>query len=946
MKKYGSIRQFFLLLIMCCLSTLAKADALDALEETLKNSPQVQEKIYVHTDNNMYFVGDTLWYKAYVVRADNLQPTNMSKLLYVELLTPDGYLVERQHVVVSAAGNTCGQFVLKDSLYSGYYEIRAYTRWQLNFNVTEKDYTSDDRLKFYGKQAAQDFFRNFEGLYSRVLPVFEKPKKEGDYTDRYMARRPKQHVLKSKTSLVCNFYPEGGHLVQGVENNVAFEITDNQGQQYDVEGTLSDGRKIRPTHMGRGSFTVKPDGTQMNVKFEWNGKPVTFRLPQVQKAGAVIAYDVEKNKATVRATGVQPSAYTILCRGRLVKFSRMNGAGDININAEECPTGINEIIVYDQLAQPLASRLFFVNHHDFGTPVSVGLTADGGEVGKTTTLKPYAPVELTMNVPREDAWIGTMSVAVRDAQTDDCGYDNGNIMTDMLLSSELKGFIASPAYYFAADDAQHRADLDLLMMVQGWRRYKRVEKLRYEPERELAYEGTVFTVPENADLLELDDVSNAGSKATTVADQMLAEMDAISGLKGADTFSNVDPNASEDAEDTDAGLGIDPDATNDETIEWASTDDIRLGNGYVKKSVLVEAELNKDGEVAGAITHTDKRGHFKITLPAFYDQAILFAKAYNRGDSLTKNMQGNIDPEMTNERAFPDYFVKRDMFFPVFSQPYSWYQVNSPDLFFVDEGDDEKILEGSRLAGNHMLQTVVVSAKRRGKRGIDMKKPAIVMDAYELYNNASDYGLMLGVADFKRMPMAFATYFVGNMGRRNQFNIRAMVDGASFYRNYTPMVSEYDKPRTSTDIFNKLRLNRIKNVRVYTDYDLRTDSGDVVETNAPALTMVFELIPNDAQQYTYRDRRYIFDGLTYAEECYSPNYSAAVPSKPTDYRRTLYWNPNAKVGKDGTFKATFYNNSRETRVTVSAAGMGLALPAQGSGEKPNVRLYFDDKGGK
>lgn len=924
-----------LLLMLCCMMQAVSATPVSDLEAKLRDNPQVQEKVYVHTDNSMYFVGDTLWYKAYVVRADNLQPTNMSKLLYVELLTPDGYLVERQHVLVSAAGHTCGQFVLKDSLYSGYYEIRAYTRWQLNFNVTEKDYTSDDRYKFYGAQAAKDFFRNYEGLYSRVIPIYEKPKKKGDYSYRYMARRPKQHVQKEKTLLNCHFYPEGGQLVQGVESTVAFEVTDNNGQQFDIQGKLADGRTIRPSHMGRGTFTITPGANTGSVTFEWNGKPVSFRLPKAQKQGVVISYAPSAAKAKVKAAGVTPAAYAILCRGKLVQFSAMNGAGDIAIDQTQCPTGINEIIIYDSEAQPVASRLFFVNHHDYGTPVNVSLTAGGDTIGKQSTLKPYAPVELSMTVPREERWVGTMSVAVRDAQTDDAGYDNGNIMTDMLLSSELKGFIANPAYYFASDDAQHRSDLDLLMMVQGWRRYKRVETLRYEPEKGLTYEGTVYTIPSTADILELDDVQNAGSKATTVADQMMAELDANSGLQEGNTSDDAE------GEQFDPALGIDPDASNDETVEWATDDDIRLGNGYVKRSVLVEAELNKEGETAGAVTRTDRRGRFKINLPAFYDQAILFAKAYNRSDSLKKNMTANVDPDMTNERAFPDYFVRRQMFFPVFSQPYSWYQVNSPDVFFVDEDDDENILKGSRLAGNHVLQNVVVSAKRRGKRGIDMNKPAIVMDAYDVYNNASDYGLMLGVVDFKRIPMAFATYFVGNMGSRNQFNIRAMVDGASFYRNYVPMPSEYDKPHTSTDMFNKLRLSRIKNVRIYTDYDLRNDSSYVVETHSPALTMVMELVPDDARRYTYRDRRYVLDGLTYEEEFYSPDYSSAVPSKPTDYRRTLYWNPNAKIEKDGTFKAKFYNNARETRVTVSAAGMGLGMTAtDGADAKPTVQLYY------
>jgi hypothetical protein len=161
------------------------ADAIDSLESVLRDKPQIQEKIYLHLDNNCYFLGDTIWYKAYVVTADDLHPTNLSKLLYVELLNSDGFVVERQHVIVSDKGLTCGQFALSDSLYSGYYEIRAYTKWQLNFNVTHRKYSFIDERRFYNKQMCADFFREYPGLYSRVVPVYNKVE-NGSYDERYM----------------------------------------------------------------------------------------------------------------------------------------------------------------------------------------------------------------------------------------------------------------------------------------------------------------------------------------------------------------------------------------------------------------------------------------------------------------------------------------------------------------------------------------------------------------------------------------------------------------------------------------------------------------------------------------------------------------------------------------------------------------------------------------
>lgn len=866
----------------------------------------------MHTDNSSYFVGDTLWYKAYVSRADNLQPTHLSKLLYVELLSPDGIVVERQHVVISGSGLTCGQFYLTDSLYSGYYEIRAYTRWQMNFNVTERDYTRDDRLKFYNEQLAKDFFRDFEGLYSRVIPVYNKPKKEGDYADRYMVRRPKQNMLKEKDYLVVTFYPEGGNLIDGVKNRIGFEVKDNNGQGLDISGTLSDGTTISPQHLGRGSFFFTPSDKTLSATFMYKEKKYSFNLPKAMREGFSLIYDTEKRQMTVQSKGIMPAAYSVMCRGQLIDFKRMSAANaTISLAELPCPTGINEVIVYDAEAKPLASRLFFVNNHDLGKPITVTLTQNGNAIEKKTSVAPYAKVDVKLepDAAWNNAEMGSISLAIRDAQTDERGYDDGNIMTDMLLSSELKGFVAYPGYYFAADDVEHRANLDLLMMIQGWRRYKRADMMRYLPERSLTFEGVVGKVPESVSLLEVDEVGGMMA-SQNVAEQELAKLEELTAR--VENQPAVDESADETSVQT----------IDDEPIEYADVSDTKLSYGGIKKTVLVEAELEKDGKSLGAIARTDKRGRFKINLPAFYDQAILFVKAYNINDSAQKCMESRkVDKGWADERSFPDYYVRRDMFFPIYSQPYSWYQVNSPELFFVDEDDDEAITENSKLAGNHVLQTVVVRAKRRGKRAIDFSKPAIVRDAYSLYNDVTDYGLSWGVFNAGRFPMNVATYLFGNMGRRNQFNIRALVEGASFYRNYSPLVTEFDKNMSSSKMFGLLHLNRMKDVRVYTDYELRTDSGDVVASNSADVTLDFVPMPDDGKRYTYRDRRYILDGITYPEAFYSPDYSQAIPEEPKDYRRTLYWNPNVKLDENGQFSTTIFNNCRETRVTVSAAGL-------------------------
>ena len=139
-----------------------------------------QEKVFVHLDNTCYFLGDTIWYAAYTRRTDRQAPSSVSGVLYVELLNQDGYLVERQ-LVEMHDGRGHGAFALADTLYGGFYELRAYTRWQLNWGITEKEHTPYAEHWFYSKAMARDFYRDYAKLYSRVFPVYDKPERPGEF---------------------------------------------------------------------------------------------------------------------------------------------------------------------------------------------------------------------------------------------------------------------------------------------------------------------------------------------------------------------------------------------------------------------------------------------------------------------------------------------------------------------------------------------------------------------------------------------------------------------------------------------------------------------------------------------------------------------------------------------------------------------------------------------
>lgn len=742
---------------------------------------------------------------------------------------------------------------------------------------------------------AHDFFREWNGLYSRVLPIFSKPKQKGNYEGKYMYGRPKQEVeFVDKPKLKVRFYPEGGTLLEGVQNRVAFDICDNDGQALQISGSLDDGTKLQPAYMGRGTFLVTPNGQK--ATFKWNDKEWTFKLPKSHAEGVALVLDKGKAKWTSR--GVSVAAYAVMCRGKLCLFERTSSTS-ASLAMDKLPSGVNELMLLDADAKVLASRLFFVNHDDKVKNVSV----------KTDKMeyKPFEPISLEVKGAEPKM---PFAISVRDARTDDTSFDDGNMMTEMLLCSDLKGFVASPAYYFESNDEAHTKALDNLLMVQGWRRYKRVPILRYRPEVTLTYEGTVNKML-GVDMLTLDDVAGLDDKVSVAADAIKKAEDAVS--EGAVNMTGESVEASQEESET----SLD-DVDSEIEVEGGY---LGVNHGTLKKEVLVEAEITKDGMTAGGVQKTINNGRFLFDLPPFYGKAVLFVKAYNEKDSVKKSMEKGVDKHRFDEESYPDYYVKQELFFPVFAHSYSWYQTHQPEWRNLLL-DDATLKELSKMESDHTLSTVKVDAKRRSRRDVDFSKPAYVIDAYDLYNEATDRGLSWGVPNMGTFPKIACFTVYGNMNRSRDYNIRAFFDdGYVFYQNFRGLLDNV-KNRSNALVFKNLHLKRLDKFRFYTDYEPRNPEDRHTEAlNTEDINMMYQLLPYDGTRYTYRDRRYLFDGFAEPEQFYTPDYSKAKPANKKDYRRTLYWNPNAMPDDEGNFNVTLYNNSRDTRVKTSVAGV-------------------------
>lgn len=935
MKNLPKIISLLVLLLVATASLRAQDDSLKA---HLSSAP-IQEKVYLHLDNNCYFLGDTLWYKSYVVKADDLTPTDMSRIVYVELVSPDGFVVERQQLIVSPDGYGHGDFALSDSLYSGYYELRAYTRWMLNFNVTEHPYNRIYREEFYNRQMAKDFFREYGSVYSRVVPVYEKPYQAGDYSLKDIRPRPRQRALPvAKPRLTVAFFPEGGNRMAGTTQRIAFEATNELGEAVNVTGTVGQ-QPITADYMGRGVFTINGNNPTEKATFVYKGKTYSFELPKAESKG--VALSLMRNTVQVKAAGLTVSSLSaaVLCRGQLKEYQQLTldatGAATWNIDLDKLPTGVCNLVVMDNQSQVLADRLFFVNHHNCGSrKIHVE--------GLKKEYAPYEPIHLQVKAPKD---VKTMSLAVRDNGEDSPTYDTGNILTDLLLSSDLKGFVANPDYYFEADDSLHQARLDLLLLVQGWRRYDVKEllaakPLRYKPETAMTVEGNVYpsvqfnpiepeempwwkmgifgwTVDdimasgEQGEFGEYSERINNGEGMNYLADQEKPEGEQNDqATQRADVVSNTAASERADQE---------PQATNQVDPEQG------VDHGGLHKEVTIKGELVMGTDVWQIEQQTDHGGHFAFSVEPFYGDATLMMGAYGDKQDKGKKKKKKDDYDLFDEDAWPDYYVKRDLFYPVFASKYSFYQTHQPGLSVTPaEEEADSLVDG----GTDLSEVSVKARRRKSKHAINWNKPACQYDAIELYNLLTDYGLSYGKVNFRRLPLQMSMMLMGNYNADRMFLVDARFDRYLFYRTYAPdEAASQATPTTRSNwaIYKDTKLKRLQTAKFYTDFSLRRDDHPEMSSQSADVVVDFDTMPQDATRYTMRDRRIILHGFNMPDDFYHPDYSRKPLPSHKDYRRTLYWNPNLKLNGNVT-EVDFYNGSNSATLTVSGAAVGTSGP--------------------
>lgn len=622
---------------------------LKKLEEFTKKYPV--EKVYLHLDKPYYAAGDDIWFKAYVTDWKTGQLSAMSAILYVELINQSDK-IEKKIKLPMQNGITWGDFKLTDTLKEGNYRIRAYTQWMRNagpdffFDKTIKIGNSWTNKVFTKTQYAAlgndstraiisftdekgnpivdkiiDFSvgkikgRDKTNSQGQIGLIFPNAKGNIDVklaTDSRKVEKTIPIKLPNPT-IDIQFLPEGGNLLEGLKSKIAIKAIGTNGLGIKVKGKIVDqtGNQLadfETSALGMGSFYLIPEpGKIYSAKLTDR----TINLPKAELSGYSIAFravDSTKFMATVK---ISPD---LVNKGDLNLVAQRNGLAysssklspttrtiEVIYENKDFPQGIVQFTLFSPSNLPVCERLFFVKNKENDILIDLKSLKSSYEKKEKVELE----VQSTVNAQAVRASM-SVSITNMDAVEPDLS-DESHIKTNLLLTSDLIGYIEKPNDYFLNNDAKTSEALDLLMLTQGWRKIDWTlpnPVIKHQAETALTISG----------LITKGDVPLSGSKVSlmTNAGGMFV-IDTLSNEKGEFIFDNLeflDPTkfviqarAGKDQKDIKIALNLSPEQP---VSANANSRDLEVNvNGtienYLKKSKTYFEEMNKQGLLSKTI---------------------------------------------------------------------------------------------------------------------------------------------------------------------------------------------------------------------------------------------------------------------------------------------------------------------------------------------------------
>lgn len=859
-----------------------------------------QEKVYLHLDNTGYFKGETVWFKAYVTRTDEERRTDLSKVLYVELLNPSGDVVSRRKLYINN-GEAFGDLYLSDFLTTGFYELRAFTRHMTN----------------WGTQAC----------YSRIIPVFKAPDTAGDYQqptidrvayrDRLNNERltsvdagktnivslsdvPSSSASASKSvgskSFHVQFYPEGGNWVGGLPARIAFSALGKDGSPLEVQGRAVDAQgqtvtSFATTVEGRGVFDVPAGSKPVKVLLtNADGTEKTFDLPQPEPSGCTLMMNVMDDQSITADVHCSPSlvgsqlGYVVMHGGKVIRCDTLMATSHrcYAFRRATLPDGVSQFTLFNSEGRILAERLFF-KAPEISAEDSLWVKSANDQV------QPCGKVTFTIKSQPNSS----VSFSAVDASGMTNGF-YGNMRTWMLLGSEVRGYIAHPEYYLEADDAAHRRAADLLMLVQGWRRYdwnlmtgQSTFAKRQPVENGLLLYGEVRekkkkTLAEDVEITaRLRDKRGEGFSASTPTEQgmygfilpnIVGEWELRLSSTRNGTPANyqvcVDRHFSPESRfvSPQEAQRIPVDSTR--WFRWdIEAEDTTQWQSITQKNLLLQNVTVKGKR---------KRVHNRWTdTGEAYAHSVIYYDCEAEADRIADD--GDLMPGLVEWLHQKNSFVSSNE--------------TCADMLLA-----MPLTEGMATGDYSVVAFAPLQGNDSGEySSYDVNPPSGV---YRLFRDGPSYNNrpIVWVVDNQ-----FRTITSMRIPPKGEMYIRDIDLRSNIY---------YEVPGMLDDVRSVYISDDTEAIRKHIDCE-------EILNQHPVLFYCYSYGPTAEKQKGVRNTHY--QGFNMPSTFQMEDYSVVPPME--DFRRTIYWNPNVRLDRRGKATVEFYNNSSCTEMSVSAEGM-------------------------
>jgi hypothetical protein len=540
-------------LLLLCFFTLAivgiKAQDLQGLLAKINayHDSRPIEKLYLHIDKYSYTAGETIWFKAYTtVGIDNLL-SNISNIAYVELVSPKEEVVSSIRIPI-LTGLGMADITLADTLVEGTYRIRAYTNWMRNDssiyffneniqvsngrldNVLSRSYLDNSNYTIQlqdiqGTPLAEEVVRyeiispGGKNLRRGRVKTNDQGQLEIPFKDDYAeaklsinftnsAKAPVEKIFKLPKATVLEnsiqFFPEGGNLLANSINKIAVKALKPDGLGIESRTTIltttgDTAATVETNILGMGSAPIFIQNTEPMVAYTTfdDGTTIKSKLPTPLSSG----YNIQMNNGNSDKLFAQVNLsadkqdgseiyFVAQYMGNVYYASKQPASKSelvFSVPKTDLPNGILTISILNSKLEPVIERPVFVYNEKKALPLITAVDTP------TSTKRKKITVSLETGDPSDTIRTSVLSASVVNiSKLKDNPKIAPNILSSLLLSTDIKGYIENPGYYF--DGEIKTGDIDNLLLTQGWRKIDmtaplEVSESAFSPEKSISIKG-------------------------------------------------------------------------------------------------------------------------------------------------------------------------------------------------------------------------------------------------------------------------------------------------------------------------------------------------------------------------------------------------------------------------------------------------------------------------